>query len=1232
MLQDRNFFHARVFARTLILCLIVLALLSPVMAQTGNGSIQGVIADVTGAVLPGAKVKITRVQTGDVRETTANERGLYVFPSLPIGNYKIVAEAPGMRAWEAQLTLQVGQTATIDAALSPASSTQEITVAGDVTQLVSLSNATLGGVLERSRIEQLPINGRFINTLVGVTVPGVEGTRVNGMRDAALEFVQDGAVLTNRDTGSLQGRPPGIDTVDEFKVETNNSSAKMNRPATAILTTKSGSNQLHGSLFETNRNSGYGVARARQDTYTKPPQLNRNEYGFSAGGPVYLPKLYNGKNQTFFFFAYEAYKQAQGVTTSVSMPTEAMRNGDFSKLIDSLGRPTTLYDPNSTGAAPTWSRTPFPNNQIPISRRSPLATHLYSITPLPTLPDVNPLVSSNYFGPVPTRRNDYTITLRADHRFSDRDLVFARYSKGNKFSQQRPNAVTSPMTLDGATNITNLPVWNHSGVVSWTHTISPTFFSETVASIAYENFLVSTGDYYKNYAGQLGLPNPFNEVGFPTVNGTGFGMTYTQGDTHRNNITRVINLDQNFTKVKGNHEMLFGGRYRHERNHVLPDQQYVSGNMSFSSLATSLYDPGSGSTYGAVPRTGHDSANLFLGIANTYNAVFTQKWYRFRDQEFAGYFQDNFKVSQRLSINFGVRWEFHPALHEHYNLFLGFDPASKRIVTGQPLDTLYQLGVTTPAIVRNFTNIGAQFTTPDEVGLPSSMVNANKKDFGPRLGFAYRLGGSRRPTSLRGGYALFAYPPPLRNFDAVTRSNPPFNASFTNSLNSAAQSPDGLPNYGLRSTPAIIAGVNSANVINVNQTGLINRGGFTTVYFDPNQPTTRAHEWNLTLEREVITDTVLRVAYVGTRGSRLEQFQSYNNSPNDYIWFTTTGQPAPTGTYSGVARRTFDQQTYGEIRRFGKTGYSNMNGFTAEVQRRYKKGVAFQMFYVLNNAFRIAGDGWRDDLVYEPGVYMPGAVPTNFRDRNRFLNYRRDTSVPQHRIRWNWLVDIPVGKGKRFLGNSGRALDALVGGWQLAGFGTGRSNFWALPTGNWGTLGDVEIYGAKYPIEDCRSGRCSPGYLYYNGYIPANRINSYDAQGRPNGVMGVPSSYKPASTPIITTPANGGSSSDPNFAFYESNTVWIPLKNGTLQRTSMNTNLHPWRNQYIPGPWNWGLDASLFKSFRLREGAFLRFNADFFQVMNNPGMGQPDSTSGILSLQNSSNGARQLQLTLRLTW
>jgi hypothetical protein len=156
--------------------------------------------------------------------------------------------------------------------------------------------------------------------------------------------------------------------------------------------------------------------------------------------------------------------------------------------------------------------------------------------------------------------------------------------------------------------------------------------------------------------------------------------------------------------------------------------------------------------------------------------------------------------------------------------------------------------------------------------------------------------------------------------------------------------------------------------------------------------------------------------------------------------------------------------------------------------------------------------------------------------------------------------------------------------------------------------------------------------LYYNGYIPAHRVNSVDAQGRPNGVMGVPSNYAPAHQPVFPTPANGGSASDPNRAFYESNTVFVPLKDGTLQRTTLDTNLHPWRNQAIPGPWSKGLDASIFKNTRITERVTLRFNADFFNVLNMSGLNQPDSSTGILSLQNSANEPRQLQLTLRLTW
>jgi len=1206
-----------------------------VFAQTGAGKIQGTVRDATGAVMPGAQVDAMHLQTARKVETTTNEAGFYVFPAQTIGNYKLTVRAAGMQTWEGELILQAAQTAVVDPVLAVGATATEITVAGDVTPLITTTTSTLGNVVEHTRIEQLPLNGRFLQTLVQRTTPGLEGAsgspRVYGLRAASMEFLQDGAVLTNRDTGEFSGRPPGLDTVEEFVVETNNSSAKFNRPATTIITTKSGANDVHGALFETMRNNGFGVARRRQDFYDKPPHLVRNEFGASMGGPVYLPKLYDGRNRTFFFFSYEAFRNLSANTTSTRMPTMEMRQGDFSGLIDGAGRRITLYDPFSTDTR-TWARQPFTGNRIPMSRQSPLARHLYSITPAPTHPEFNPLVSANYFGPAVSNRLDHTETVRIDHRLTSKDQMFGRFTHGNRWSKARSGADGSPTLLDESGNVTFRPVRNDSAMLSWTHTYSPTFFSETIVSGAAEDLFIYVGTDHINHADLLGLPNPFNATGLPNITGTGFQMVYSYADNKRNNITHIFSADHNMTKIHGRHEFLFGGRYRHERLSVLPDQQQVQGNHAFSSLATALYDPRTGSAYGALPLTGHDSANMFLGAMGSYSAQFVRGWYYLTAKEIAGYFQDNFKVNSRLTVNYGVRWEFYPAIRERDNLLTGFDVNTKSIINGIPVERMIQLGATIPSVVTAFERIGTRFILPKDAGLPDTMMYSNKRDFGPRGGFAYKLTSGNRSTVLRGGYSLFGMPIPLRTFNARMRSNAPTNGRFSISVNNAAQSPDGLPNYGLRSVPTVIAGLNSRDVIDLNDPAGITRGSFRTSYFDPSQPTSRAHEWNLTVEREIMDDTIVRAGYVGTWGVRMDQFHIFNQQPNNYVWFVNTGLPLPTGEFSGVARRGFDQVTYGEIETYRKTGWSHFNGVQLELRRRYAKGYGYQFFYVMSNSTRAGGNGWSDDFVSEPNIFLNGAVPQGYEERNRFLNYRRDTQIPKHRAHWNWIVDLPFGRGKKFGHNARGLMNGLIGGWQLAGFGTVRSNYFSLPTNNWGAFGDMEIYGKQYPIEDCRSGRCIPGYLWYNGYIPAHRINSFDAQGRPNGVMGVPANYRPSHQPLVPTPANGGSSADPNFQFYETNNTFVTLRNGTVQRLNMDTNLHPWRNQIAVGPREWGLDASLFKTVPIGERYALRFNIDFFSVLNNPGLNQPDSSSGIVSLQNSANAARQLQLTLRFSW
>jgi hypothetical protein len=269
-------------------------------------------------------------------------------------------------------------------------------------------------------------------------------------------------------------------------------------------------------------------------------------------------------------------------------------------------------------------------------------------------------------------------------------------------------------------------------------------------------------------------------------------------------------------------------------------------------------------------------------------------------------------------------------------------------------------------------------------------------------------------------------------------------------------------------------------------------------------------------------------------------------------------------------------------------------------------------------------------------TYLPGSVPTDFDTRNRFLNYKRDSNTPKHQIRWNFIAEVPVGRGKKLLGNSKGIAEKIVGGWQIAAIGNTMQGWWSLPTSYYPTGNSIEYYGFKYKIQDCTSGSCFPGYLYFNGYIPANRINSVDANGRPNGIEGVPSNYKPSTAPLIpqgqtALPPNAPAGTNVS-SFWDTNNVWIPLSNGTVQRVVYNNNLNPWRNQYVPLPWQWFQDASAFKFIAITEKVVLRFNVDFFNVFNHPNNPTSIADTGILSTRNSGSSARTTQLGIRLLW
>src|SRR5262245_32016525 len=417
-----------------ILFLMVIAFASAAWSQASSATVRGTVRDQGQSVVPGAKVTLTNTATNVERTTNTNEAGIYVFPGVFPGPHRLVAEAPGMQKYEANLVVQAQQDAAIDVVLQIGQTTTQVEVA-DVTPLLVTTNPTLGHTLERQRIDQLPVNGRGYQAFLA-TVPGIDSTGIPqayGMRTNTSTTIFDGAPINEVWEGWDFGRVPGLDSLEEIRVETNGSSAKFARPATILLSSKSGTNQFHGAAFETNRNSAIWVARRRQDTFTKAPYLNRNEYGVSGGGPVIIPGLYNGKNRTFFFASFEAVRSISYATNQYNVPTEAMRNGDFRGLVDAQGRQILLYDPYTTDSQ-TLARQPLTYagqvNRIEPARITKLAQTLFAMSPLPNLPNVNPLVDVNLVIPVPTPSRQTTTTIRLDHRFSDKDLVFGRVTRG----------------------------------------------------------------------------------------------------------------------------------------------------------------------------------------------------------------------------------------------------------------------------------------------------------------------------------------------------------------------------------------------------------------------------------------------------------------------------------------------------------------------------------------------------------------------------------------------------------------------------------------------------------------------------------------------------------------------------------------------------------------------------------------------------------------------------------
>ena len=638
------------------------------------------------------------------------------------------------------------------------------------------------------------------------------------------------------------------------------------------------------------------------------------------------------------------------------------------------------------------------------------------------------------------------ITFRLDHSFNQNNRVYLRFTDIDQKQQSLRNyPANSPANIAGgglpagATGYQATPIQTVSHAFGYSHVFSPTFFSETIFSQQWQRMYVQGNDVsLDNYEQKLGLPNNFGQTGFPEI-GSNLIMPYGGSQWNYGMSQMLATLDENMTKIVGRHQLAFGARVRHERFAYLSDRS--PDQIAFTNLATAIYDPTTGANYGAKPNTGYQDADFFLGAASSYsqrkNAPFNQATLR----EYDVFLQDNIRVNNRLTLNMGLRWEMHPSPHARDNNYATFDLKNDAVVLPKPISEFIANGFTTQALVTNLQNLGVKFLTPEQAGIPNSGFRDSMKNILPRLGFAYTPGFGPKGFVIRGGYGEYVYPVPVRNSIRYLTSNYPFTAAYSQSYTAASQSPDGLPNYLLRAPQPVVAGLNSTNVVNTNSVNALLPGISIGTSLAADYPPAHVREANFTIEQPFGDGSVFRASYVFTHGYNLDQNFSYNNAPSTYVWETATGTVPPTGTFASVATRPYDKTVWGGNVISQKSGWSNDSALQLNYQRPFRKGIAYQIFYVYSRAFRVGGNTFRDNVLYPASNFAPGVLPKGMnvgtdlepsRELNHYENYKVDTGIPLHRVSFNGIVDLPVGKGKKFLGNSNRFVNALLGGYQVA--------------------------------------------------------------------------------------------------------------------------------------------------------------------------------------------------------
>jgi hypothetical protein len=928
------------------------------LAQTSEARLVGLTRDPSGAILQGVTVRATNTNTGFTRQVQTNAQGSYEIPALPPGEYSVEATLAGFKkSVVTGLVLQVNQQARADLTLELGNVVEEVTVAASAPLLATESGA-VGQVIDNKKILELPLNGRNFTQLATLT-PGVVASAplgtgrassltVNGTRATKTEFLLDGVTTTGPINGGT-GVLPSIEALEEFKVQTSAFSAEFGRsPAIVNISVKQGTNDWHGTLFEFLR---HNEVSARNFFAPVNPPLKRNQFGGTFNGPI-------RKNDAFFLVNYEGQRQRAGQTLTSIVPTTAQRAGDFSGG-------ATIFDPATTApnaAGSGFVRQPFAGNRVPANRIVPQAAFF-----LPFYPEGN--AARDTFVYAPSAAEDFNQgTARVDKKLGEKGNLFGRYT-----IFERTNFLPNALPRLVGTSVRSR--FQNAGL-SYTHVMSPKILLETRLGYNREHTFQTPPGLGTNYTVQAGIlgfdRTTLDMPRFPTLNITGFASLGGGLLFNRNNIYQ---LQQSVAIFAGQHSIRAGIDFREQRNENF-NSATNSGTFNFRGGYTNNPQAPAG--------TGNPFADYLVGLPADANRSYPRNLFGNRFRNYHYYVQDDWKVTARLTLNLGVRYEFNPwpfGLRNQLTLFDTSVPGG-RIILSAPVDLDAQQ-VARPA----FEIFRDVIVTTTDLGLPRQIQYNDRNNWAPRAGFAWRPFGNR--TVLRGGYGIFYN---LVNGNGRTGGiiNPPFLVDeqvFNNTP---------IPNRDFRDffqAPPPAASVPPT----VDSRSLRQRSPY-------------EQTWNLTIQRELAANLALEVGYLGKRGVHLERDIQFN-------------QPFP-GPGAIQARRPFPRFGNGILRDDGS--FAIYHSLQTKLEKRFSQGMTFLVSYAWSKSI--------DDVSTDIGPTAQN--PRDFRNERGVSDF----DIP-HILVASYLYELPFGKGKRFLGDAGRGVNFLLGGWQFGGIATFRSGF-----------------------------------------------------------------------------------------------------------------------------------------------------------------------------------------------